>query len=288
VKRKTATDALVVADDRQFATQEAEEIRGLLKRAARDIVTIGQKLIAVKARLSHGQWGEWLRREFDWDGRTAQRFMSVGERFKNDNLSDLNIAPSALYLLAAPSTPETIGNDILARARAGERITHRDALEAVRQAKELLSIAKQADDVDPGWPEWVEPDTRAALTVMAIKFPDDFDAMCAARIAEMFRDQKAAELLPECSDAEVRGWAAATAARWALKNERIAELQAETRDEPIDVEALEFAEQFGGDPDYRADIAKFWRETYAHMGAASSSTSTETPRSLRLHSSHAR
>jgi hypothetical protein len=175
--------SIALTDEQQFAANEAEEIRGLLKRAARDIVVIGQKLIAVKARLGHGQWGAWLRDEFDWDERTARRFMSVGERFKTDNLSDLDIAPSALYLLAAPSTPENVGNDILARARAGEKITHRDALEAVRQAKELLNVAKQVEGSE--WPEWVTPEERESLTYVAANHPEDFDAMCAARISEL-------------------------------------------------------------------------------------------------------
>lgn len=178
MKKKTANDAFVEADDKQFSAREAEEIKQLLRRAARDIATIGQKLSAVKARLKHGKWGEWLRREFDWDERTAQRFMAVGERFKNDNLSDLDTAPSALYLLAAPSTPEAVGSDILARARAGEKITRRDALAAIQQAKEWLKVVKEADDGTPGWPEWVSPEDKRAFTYMAVNYPKELEAMC--------------------------------------------------------------------------------------------------------------
>lgn len=249
------------AIDRKLAAKEAEEIRKLLKRAARDIATIGQKLIAVKAALNHGEWGEWLRREFDWDSRTAQRFMSVGERFKNDNLSDLDIAPSALYLLAAASTPDAVSHDIISRARAGARITHKDALDAIKQARELLSVAKQAEDTNATWPDWVEPDTRAALTVMAIQFPDEFNAMTAARIAEMLHDHKAAELLAAASSPDVIGWAQAHAAMWRARSLR------DFYSEPeIDVEALQFAEQLDdyieGGVDSRADVAIWWRKTY--------------------------
>lgn len=123
------TDAI----DLQFAAQEAEEIRQMLRRAALDIATIGQKLAAVKARLKHGDWGPWLRREFAWDERTAQRFMLVGQRFKNDNLSDLNITPSTLYLLAAPSTPKNVAQVILDKARGGKKIKHKDAIAAIKQ-----------------------------------------------------------------------------------------------------------------------------------------------------------
>lgn len=77
-----------------------------MKRTASDIIEIGQKLIEVKERLAHGQFGGWLESEFGWDQRTAQNFMRVGGQFKNENFSHLDFAPSALYALAAPSTPE--------------------------------------------------------------------------------------------------------------------------------------------------------------------------------------
>lgn len=150
MKEKTANGSALV----RFATREAEEIRGLLKRAARDIVTIGQKLIAVKARLPHGAWGEWLRAEFDWDERTARRFMSVGECFKSDKLSDLDIAPSALYLLAAPSTPEDVRQSMLEQAQAGARIT----LAAVRSAigGDEAKALPPAPDLDERYKHWLK------------------------------------------------------------------------------------------------------------------------------------
>lgn len=119
----------------EYARNEAEAIRRLLGKTAECLVEVGRRLIEVKARLKHGEWGDYLRREFDWNERTAQRFMTVADRFKNDNLSDLNIAPSALYLLSAGSTPDQARDAILERARAGEHITHgiaRAAIEATR------------------------------------------------------------------------------------------------------------------------------------------------------------
>jgi hypothetical protein len=43
---------------------------------------------------------------------------------KSENFSDLSIDASALYLLAAPSTPVAVRDAVIARAEAGERITH--------------------------------------------------------------------------------------------------------------------------------------------------------------------
>jgi hypothetical protein len=51
-------------------------------------------------------WLPWLDREFGWTEMTATRFMNVYELGKSNNLLDLSIPISGLYLLAAPSTPE--------------------------------------------------------------------------------------------------------------------------------------------------------------------------------------
>ena len=62
----------------------------------------------VKARLKHGQFLDWIEREFAWSQQHASRFMHVHEQFKLRNLSNLEIDVSALFLIAAPSTPEQV------------------------------------------------------------------------------------------------------------------------------------------------------------------------------------
>lgn len=115
--------------------QRTGEIRERVRRAAQDIVDIGQRLAEVKERLPHGQFGTWLAQEFEWDERQAQRLMSVAERFgKSDNLSLM--APSALYVLAAPSTPEPARQAALALAAGGEKVTHARAKEIVKANRE--------------------------------------------------------------------------------------------------------------------------------------------------------
>ena len=134
----------------EFARTEAEEIRRLLGKTAEHLLEVGRRLIDVKATLNHGEWGDYLRREFDWNERTAQRFMNVAERFKNDNLSDLNIAPSALYLLSAPSTPDEVRGEIIDRARTGERITHGAAKAAIQASKlPVLEIDPEFSNIYP-------------------------------------------------------------------------------------------------------------------------------------------
>jgi len=106
---------------REYIRYRTREIRVLARRAAKDIVVIGQRLIEVKTVLDHGQFGPWLRTEFNWTDRTAQNFMRVARRFKSETVSDLNIGAKALYLLAADNTPDNVIDeafDLAATARA--------------------------------------------------------------------------------------------------------------------------------------------------------------------------
>jgi phage N-6-adenine-methyltransferase len=127
------------AEARIVVQQRTGEIKTLMRRAAQDIIDIGQKLIEVKAMLGHGRFGPWLEAEFDWSEPTAQRFMRVCGAFQKRQID--GFAPSALYLLAAPSTPEAAREEALNRAEAGERITH-------QKAKDLIEEARSSKDED--------------------------------------------------------------------------------------------------------------------------------------------
>lgn len=157
--------AALDSETRIVVQQRTTEIKALMKRAASDIIEIGQKLIEVKARLGHGKFGAWLEAEFDWTERTAQRFIVVADRFtKNDNLSAF--APSALYLLAAPSTPDSAREEALERAEQGEPITHQTAREIVTNHRppQLVIVPHTeenadliGDGVDDAWDAPMEP-----------------------------------------------------------------------------------------------------------------------------------
>lgn len=112
------------AETTQFVQQQTGEIRVLMKRTAQSIIKVGQKLIEVKEKLGHGQFLNWLSAEFEWSWDTAKRFMRVAEVFGNNpHIADFNLAPTALYELAAPSTPLAAREEALSRAEAGESIT---------------------------------------------------------------------------------------------------------------------------------------------------------------------
>lgn len=162
-------------ETRVVVQQRTTEIKALMKRTAQDIIEIGEKLIEVKARLPHGAFGGWLESEFEWTSETARRFMNVADKFKNNKLLNLDVAPSALYLLAAPSTPDDARAEAISRAEAGERITHSTAKALVNGYKQpepqewqptpasepaykvnVIGNLAHTDQYDDDMPEWLK------------------------------------------------------------------------------------------------------------------------------------
>ena len=119
--------------------QNAEVIRTLGKRVIADVIEIGRRLSESKKLGGHGNWLSWLETEFGWDERTARRYISVHELAgKSDNLSDLEIGVSSLYLLAAPSTPEEVRQAVIERAAHGERMSVKDVKKLIGEVSNKL------------------------------------------------------------------------------------------------------------------------------------------------------
>jgi len=138
--------ATLEAETRIVIQQRTSEIKSLMRRTAQDIINIGQKLVEVKEQLGHGQFRNWLKAEFDWSVRTAARFMQVATKFKCANLAHFDIAASALYLLAEPSTPNEAREEALELAKQGENITHAKAKDIVNQHKEAALLMASKPD----------------------------------------------------------------------------------------------------------------------------------------------
>ena len=128
-------------DTASFVRQQTGELKALMQRAAQDIFEIGQRLIEVKEKLGHGNYLNWLEAEFGWTARTARNYTTVAKQFKSETISHLPIAPSALYILAAPSTPDEIRSQAIAIAQSGEPITKKKAV-ALKQSHSLSQKKK--------------------------------------------------------------------------------------------------------------------------------------------------
>jgi N6-adenosine-specific RNA methylase IME4 len=129
----------------------AERIRCHLTQVHREATAVGQELIQVKAALGHGHFGKWIKAEFKMSDQTALNLMNLAKRFGSQIPNGLEIQTSALYALAAPSTPEEVVQVALDRAAAGQKLTREDVREI---KKELSAIA-------------AHPDARTALRQVA-------------------------------------------------------------------------------------------------------------------------
>jgi len=61
------------------ANSWAESVERHAYRAVEAGIECGRRLVAIKARLGHGKWNQWIGSSFDYDLRTAQRYMSLAE-----------------------------------------------------------------------------------------------------------------------------------------------------------------------------------------------------------------
>lgn len=123
--------AALTADVRRFAQMRAGDIHEIARTTGKGVVLIGQALTEVKAKLPHGKWIPWLKSEFGWSASSAKAFMSVYRCSKSTNFGDLKIDVSALYLIAAPSIPEPVRSEVIARAERGDRITRENVQEVL-------------------------------------------------------------------------------------------------------------------------------------------------------------
>ncbi|NEQ23591.1 MAG: DUF3102 domain-containing protein [Microcoleus sp. SIO2G3] len=121
------------------------------------MIQIGNKLIEVKKQLGHGYFRAWLKIEFHWSERSAQKFMSAARFaasfFEKEELSNLNnFDVSALALLAAKSTPEEAKQKALERAAQGKFVSHKKAKEIINEQKKLNQKYEIKDfngDIEP-------------------------------------------------------------------------------------------------------------------------------------------
>jgi Protein of unknown function (DUF3102) len=114
------------------------EIKENLRKTVQTIWEIGKKLVEVRSQLELCQFSSWLQAEFEWSRRTAYNFINVYEafpEFSRANFARLDISISALYLLAAPSTPPQTRHHFIDRAVAGEHISHKIIQSAIKEVK---------------------------------------------------------------------------------------------------------------------------------------------------------
>ena len=121
--------------------------------AAAGALKIGERLCEAKELLGHGEFGPWLKDEFGWTDRTAQKLMAVYREFGDDQkslfgpgintktYSDLPV--SKLYLLI--SVPESEREEFVKENDIAE-ISVREMEKLLKEKKEAEAQAKASTD----------------------------------------------------------------------------------------------------------------------------------------------
>jgi hypothetical protein len=115
----------------------AAQVRRMLRRDTISAVEIGKLLLQSRAMLAdeHGQWKPWLAKNFDLSYRTALNYCGAAEYVAAKNASVAlfrNLAPTVLYGLHDGLYSEQVEAEILAEAKAGNRIDQ-GRVEAIRE-----------------------------------------------------------------------------------------------------------------------------------------------------------
>ena len=102
----------------------ANEAHQSAMRSAREVAeharAAGEALLAAKARVQHGEWGPWLRKNVKFSERTARVYMEVARRWpeiqRNGSTAAVLSLRDALYLLATDGDNEApLDSRMLAR-----------------------------------------------------------------------------------------------------------------------------------------------------------------------------
>lgn len=125
--------------------ESARRIHELERRTSESIIEIGNELLRVQTKLSHGEFLPWLKSEFGWSNFTAYKFMQVAKVFRGKSLENLNFQTSALYALASNNVPKEIRDGFMEVAEAGRKVTHSDVKEAIQEHKAAEALHNEIE-----------------------------------------------------------------------------------------------------------------------------------------------
>lgn len=122
------------------------------KTAAEQILYNGKLLCEARELLkSDPQFGQWREKRLSWmTDETARRWMNA---FRNNGeyLLQHNVGVTSVYLLTAPSVPESARAEALERAESGEKLTVKATEEIVARHKaELAAMEERAKVAEEG------------------------------------------------------------------------------------------------------------------------------------------
>lgn len=148
---------LTVAENLSSASLESEktienltaEIQYYLVQMGQNAIEIGKRLILAKAKLSHGEWQNWLEDNFNLSYRTAVKSMAIAERFSKVPTSALFSQSQMVEMLSLPEAETE--KFIEVRALEGtpvDSMSIKKLREEIKKYKSGLTESKQEKNVE--------------------------------------------------------------------------------------------------------------------------------------------
>jgi hypothetical protein len=125
-------DSLPVETLAEMANEAAAACEASGRKTVEHAATCGRALLAIKAQLRHGEWGQWLEDNFHQTQKRAEQFMEIAKSNRGSILEDATSVRHALRLIA--ETPE------------------KQAKKAEREAKKLEAPPKSLAPATPAPP----------------------------------------------------------------------------------------------------------------------------------------
>lgn len=179
-----------------------DRFRLSLKQTTQGIVEAARVVAEVNEKYGYASMVTWLKDSFDVSRQTGDNLLRVYRNListPNFSVDDIaTIAPSALYLLSAPSTPASVKKEFKAKVVAGKPVTHAEVKRAVEKASPPKPAARVREAVaEVAAPAEPEP-PPAPVDTTGRELPDKA-AIRAAFSTRATHYMKAMNLLTEVS-----------------------------------------------------------------------------------------
>ena len=177
--------------------EETGGIRGEAENAVQYMLKIGVRLARVRSVLPRGAWVMWLRNEFAWTKRTAERWISVVKHLEEYELlegflsGEYEAEKTALYELATNRVTDEVRREAFAKVMGGEFLTYRSVTVMIQSLHDLTQSASVASRFPEtvqlavaGSEEAIDPNIIPLLDVLDAESPEHLESVIASGTVE--------------------------------------------------------------------------------------------------------
>ena len=138
----TTTQAATPAPTLEVLTLE---VKFYLNQTAQNIIEVGKRLIQAKELVPHGEWGQWLEKNFSLSQPSASRFMRCAQRFANySTLNNFNSSQLITMLELPEAETEQFIAEKASEGKPVEDMTIRQMREEIQQWKSRAEVNENA------------------------------------------------------------------------------------------------------------------------------------------------